>query len=221
VLFFGALLSFLVALAAYSTGAGRSKEIAKREQLLGRLRSLPMAVIQTDAGDNITAGNDRAEELIGASLPTFGLSQKSRDSWDLFDKEHIVFFRKGKSVPTNLIGVDHKEFELRNAEAIQAERASGRHSTYYVKVRHPLHHEWLKVTAGPIFQPHSELPRAVAWMTFRRADQSDIAGTFGVLETVKHPVNEKTPSDEIALIEEYNSKIIRYLEDAGKTRRSV
>jgi hypothetical protein len=91
-------------------GFAASREGARHERLLGRLRSLQTAVIQTDALETITAANDRAEEIIGRQLPTFGLKSGLRlRFWGVFDEKTLLLENSADAValgiqPRRIIG---------------------------------------------------------------------------------------------------------------------
>jgi len=177
------LLALVGAIYVYRVGAGSSRKIAETDQLLGCLRSLQVGVVQTDGRDFITAGNDRAEELLAAPLPAFGLKQKPIYLWELFNQSAILVHSKKRILSlASLAGLKTADFRPRKFQELLDDRAAGLSSTYFVRLveRGPL--VWLMVTGGPILR-ESAPRRSALWEKY--SDDGDrSAGTFGVLEEV-------------------------------------
>jgi hypothetical protein len=172
------LVSFIAALIALFAGFRASRAIAKREEVLSRLRSLQYAVIETDAKDEITAGNDRAEELLNRTLPAFGVREEERGRlsfWDVFDEDKIMFLKSDRDLFVGAGPPDPSVFERKSRKAITAARAKGKRSCYFAYNKSL--HAWLMIKAGPVFggfrQPLSSQDKEVP-----------LSQTFGVLETV-------------------------------------
>jgi hypothetical protein len=196
-----AMLSCIVALAialiALIAGFRGSREVAEREQLLGRLRSLQRAVLQTDGRDRITAANDRAEELMARALPTFGLEGGPTPPvfWDIFEHRSVLIETR----------TAHGSIELcpGNESVIRSSRELGNTTSYYVRLKSARPQAarstlggsevvgqfvdasliWLRVTAGPILRP----PRTMSLlqrMMGVRAGADVVPETFGVVEPV-------------------------------------
>jgi PAS domain-containing protein len=191
---FGAL-----SLGALLAGFRGSRAVAKRERLLGRLRSLQVAVLQTDGHERITAANDLAEDLVGRMLPTFGLeAARLPNFWDIFDRRsiHEVDLASGPDDELGFSVVKGDEFAIRDA------RERGETTSYYVRLRMPrtidephlrLSPRWLRITAGPILRPrpaHTLLRRIMQLGQI----QDDAQATFGVMEPVPDVLGQKLDS---------------------------
>lgn len=166
---------------AFVAGASTSKELAEREGILSRLRSLQIAVIQTNSSDDrVTAANDRAEDLIGQALPAFGLreSRISMTFWDLFDEESLCMTPEMSHLSPMPRFLDEATLKRVNLRTIKAAREAGRTTSYFGRLRMQRHnalnsacaHQWLKITAGPIFQPG------------RFIGSQDVTSHFGTIE---------------------------------------
>jgi PAS domain-containing protein len=210
------LIAIMVAVAAGMSGSGSSKRLADREALLGRLRSLQIAVVQTDANDYITAGNDRAEEIVGRTLPNFGLSQKPVYLWELFDENTICIEKPGAAAQRAKKGEKNplEMFDLKDMKYIWKLRRRGETSTYYGRLLNPLHYAamsftdgrreelsvctWVKVTGGPILQtsPSPSMP------TRSTQERDQALATFGVLE----PASDDEAKDLARFVELKRSK---------------
>jgi len=178
------IVALAVALGALLAGFTGSREVARRERLLGRLRSLQIAVIQTDGLDRITAANDRAEDLIGRELPAFGLEEAPQpEYWKVFDSDSILLEKEVALGPVPQ-SPDRLSVEHVDRDTILQQRESGRSSTYYVRLRSPAARE-----SGQS-----------GWRSFarrvRRIDRhEDLLATFGVLETVPTAIVEALVSN--------------------------
>ena len=185
-----AALSFAIAFGAYWTGVGSSRQIARRENLLGRLRSLQVGVLQSDAEDIITAGNDRAEELVRRSLPTFGLDHSRIYFWDLFDRSRIMRISSGAEGKSQQ-DIQEVDLERTKAKQIQRERLRGATTIYYVRLLRPsirteggVADDWLRVQAGPVIKPLDDRKPGMSLQSALRNVKQDLSGTFGILESV-------------------------------------
>jgi PAS domain-containing protein len=185
-----AVAFFIIALLAYQSGAGKSRAVAKRENILSRLRSLMIGVIETDDANNITAANDRAEELLGRALPTFGMAPTNTlvKSSDVFDQTAIIALKDEARSLDDWPSGENPFYRL-SEQKIERQRYEAMSSRYYVCLN-DRNKRWLSITAGPVF-----LPRATKywWNPTQSSagdssssglDHSDLFGTFGVIEEV-------------------------------------
>jgi hypothetical protein len=197
-----------IAIGSLLAGFRSSKAVATRERLLGRLRSLQVGVVQTDGHDEITAANDRAEELLDRPMPPFGIEALDNPRfWDVFERDSILMdatnlnFLSGQFSPHKL--------SLGTAEEIKEDRRLGKTTAYFVKlarersacgvevaedessVRKPgdgLSPCWLRITAGPILMPlHRQRSR---WRRGSEPGNLDAEETFGVIEAVSFEFGE-------------------------------
>jgi PAS domain-containing protein len=219
VLLAGFLLCVLVA--SGFRGALSSRRAAELEAIIGHLRSLQIGVFQTDGHDVITAANDRAEEIVGKTLPNFGMSQPPQEFWSIFN---LNFVRE--EVPTAQIGEQISPgFRVSRPEDIRRARQGGRVTSYYVKLlipfkaiirrqwfvreRNDLGYDspvlevtkeaesvvivsWVRITAGPILI-WRELSGGQAGVHQTTRSINLIDGTFGTIE----PCIEKTLVDSL------------------------
>ena len=191
-----AVVSGMIAIGTFVVGAQASKDIALRERQLGRLRSLQIAVIQTtgeSGGERISAANDRAEELLDCTLPNFGLDDKeSRNFSDLLDVNSILALPPEEIAAQTSPSVIQNIGLLRRGSLarIRIERQEGRTTAYFIRLRsdrmlttadRPWSNKWLKVIAGPIFEPPM---RSFTGLSRRRRWTDSHGDTFGVLELV-------------------------------------
>jgi hypothetical protein len=171
-----------LAIGALVAGASTSKELSEREGILSRLRSLQMAVIQTDSDDRITAANDRAEDLTGQTLPVFGLRPNSgaKTFWQLFDQRTICMTPEMSHLSPSPTVLDASTLEKGSIHEIKEARQAGKTTSYFVRLRmqrlnvinDACADQWLRITAGPIFQPG------------RILGAQDVSSTFGTIDTV-------------------------------------
>jgi hypothetical protein len=149
-----ALLSFVALLVVFFMLAGSRRNI-ELGQYLGRLRGLPVAVIEVNQDNEIVSGNDRAEELIGRELGKFGVSSRNAKRASIKDifSEFVEAFETKK-----IDGRDHKKVSIDitrprvsaepiSQEQLQPLRRLGTRSVYFARLTH--NRVWLKVIATP------------------------------------------------------------------------
>lgn len=188
-----------IALGALLAGFRSSKAVATREQLLGRLRSLQVAVIQTDGSDRITAANDRAEELVAYPLPPFGSPESLRanfpEFWAIFDRRSILLEPSGPLRPFH--GGPLPKLQSGSEEDIKKERRLGNTTAYFVRLRSPrtacgkhsnLSPWWLRISAGPILSP---MISHLSMFRSRSSAEAEFHATFGVVEPVLDSVGDE------------------------------
>lgn len=196
------ILAGAIALGSLLAGFRSSKAVATREQLLGRLRSLQIGVIQTDADERITAANDRAEELLDRALPPFGIEGKdSPKFWDVFDANTILLHIRS-SLNASIAEWNSTDVKLVSKDKIKMQRYDGRTTAYFVRLRESrglcrpppdasandplksndeLSRSWVRITAGPILRPPKRARRF--WARGPIAENVDLE-TFGVVAPV-------------------------------------
>lgn len=207
-----------IAIGALLAGFRSSKAVALRERLLGRLRSLQVGVLQTDGKDQITAANDRAEELLDLTLPPFGVqSGEPRKYWKVFDQESILSIKRF-DINSLISDWGTEDLELGTEAEIKANRRDGDTTAYFVKLqtkrsscasvssrtlgkrenpRSGISPFWLRVTAGPILMPRSV--RGGRRIRVGAPGGNDYDETFGVVEPVSTDLGEQLDSILIKL----------------------
>ena len=157
---------FLLTIAAY-----QSRSLSKSEEVLARLRTLSIGVVETDVSDKIVGANDRAEELLEIPLTRFGLPGGNTPSlWEFLDKEHLYRIREG----------DPKKLD---ANSIARDRSKGYDSEYFARRNQPglelAKSDWYEMHAGAVLTP---LPGA---RLTKRRRMLGVSATFGTIKKLE------------------------------------
>jgi hypothetical protein len=149
------------------------------------LRSLPAGVIDVSRGHYIDHANDRAEEVLGTTLRTFGAENDVVDVRDMFDLLEPVFLHlRGSqeewqsSFHTCKNDVEfQKNLLISTLRDVELDRRSGRVSQYYARLKGTPGregHQWVSVKGSPLLESSS-------WV---RVEER----TFAVVQLVHDPV---------------------------------
>ncbi|MFP2923833.1 hypothetical protein ACLESO_01195 [Pyxidicoccus sp. 3LG] len=139
-------LALCAIIAASLIGWSRRGQEARRQVAL--VRGLPMGVMRLDERGGIVGANDRAEEILRRRLPPLllGESPLNRITSDLDNFSQVL-------VEPPLVGIwrdDH--YEWSHYSQIDAQRAKGLASEYYVKIiiGDNEKKQWIRVLGSPI-----------------------------------------------------------------------
>ncbi len=126
---------------------GASRRESELDSQIGRLRSLPVGVLETDLMHNVIAANDRAEEMVNRRLPKIGVLGYTRAVKfdDLFDPRGLYSIDVDDAAPEGMKLTTMTEEELRER------RLAGARSQYYARLKTYGDSEvWLRLVAIPL-----------------------------------------------------------------------
>lgn len=153
-------------------------QLAQYEREEVYVRSLPVGFLSESDDGHIVLGNDRAEELLGITLPPVG-QRPPRPTARFADViEPVIYLRS-----------DGRIGERTTYDDLMALRREGEFSSYYAKVLHPDEHRetWVLVSGSPIINEAHSGKDAL----FRDNDRST-RPTFGT-------IRQLTEAERIAL----------------------
>ncbi|MCA9607930.1 MAG: hypothetical protein KC619_20110 [Myxococcales bacterium] len=106
------------------------------------LRNLQVGAIRTSSANEIVMANDRAEELLGVTLPGIDASHEKPKPVSMLFEDHVFEAQPGS-----------RELRLTTFEEVQRQRREGEESRYFVRKKQPLvgrpRVTWLLVHGSP------------------------------------------------------------------------